>query len=304
MKKILVLIMTVVFAAPLSAQLKTDLFLNATPPATLTEWGNRKEVLMLMVTGQPGLPPMKFIIKTEIKTTDGTVIGYTDLARAATYVSSAAGTPTLLYANDVIPLEIMVFTGKYKSSLQKSGKLPSDNYFLCVQLVRPVDFTPVSQPVTCKSFYVAATQLPILMKPYNEQVLEGEVAQTAITFRWTPALPRTNNPVTYRLQIFEVLDRQTPVQALRSNQPLLDQEVKGTTQYIWRPQLSFIDGDVKDDEKNIDTSKAGHGKMFIWTVQTLDDHGNPVTQTEGSGEARSEPSVFTVKMKVKGKGNR
>ncbi len=341
MKKLFVLILTGIITAAAAAQIKIDLLLSATPPATLTEWGNRREVLTLLITPQPGLAN-QVKIKTEVKTTDGTVVGTTDLARAATYTLSSA--PLILTANDVIPLENMIFSGKYKTSLQRSGKLPSDNYILCVQLVRPMDFTPLSQAV-CKNFYLAATQLPILMKPYDKEVLDEKIAQTAIIFRWTPALPRTTSRVTYRIQVFEVLDKQTPVQALRSNQPLLDQGITGTTQYIWRPQMSFMfcckDGDVTGDEKNINTSEdnpgsghnkskmikpkqdsasqknintsednlgSGHNRVFIWTIQTLDDQGLPVTQTDGNGEARSEPIVFYVddpsKMKAKERGNR
>lgn len=329
MKKLFILIIAGLATASVTAQLKIDLVLNSTPPANLNEWVNRREVLTALITGQPGLPPVPVKIKSEIKTTDGTVIGYTDLARSNTFtvVSSA---PTIYTATEVLPMEFMVFTGKYKTSLQRSGKLPSDNYFLCVQLVRPVDLTPLSQPVVCKNFYLAATQLPILMKPYDKEVLDGQIAQTAITFRWTPALPHTTSPVSYRLQVFEILDKQSPMQALRSNQPLLDQQVIGTTQYIWRPQLSFVAdftdnelaGDMPDHhntktvkpgqdsaaQKNINTSEAnlgsGHNKMFIWTIQTLDDHGLPVTQTDGSGEARSEPTVFSVKMKARERMNR
>ena len=295
MKKIFFLFLAGLTIVPVFAQLKADLILSTTPPANLTEWANRREVLTLIITGQPGLPPQKFIIKTEFKTTDGTVIGTTDLARATTFTSSPS-TGTILYAADVVPMEIMIFSGKYKNSLQRSGKLLSDNYMLCVTLVRPVDFSQMSVPV-CKSFYLAATQLPILIKPYNEELLDAAAAQTAITFRWTPVVPRLTDPVTYHIQVIEVLDYQTPIQALRSNQPVLDQTVTNSTQYIWRPQLGFDFPDsatAPPAKPGVDASK---GKPFIWTIQSLDSHGNPVTQTDGNGEGRSEPLLFYVKPK-------
>lgn len=342
MKKLFLLAVTCCMALAVSAQqlFKLDMLLNATPPAQLTEWGNRREVLTLIVTGQPGLPPADVKIKTEIKLLDGTVVGTTDLARASTY--NIATATAIFTAVDVMPMDKMIFTGKYNSSMLRTGKLPSDNYTLCVQLVRPVDFAPASEQ-KCKGFYLASMQLPILTLPYNEQVLDAKAAQTAITFRWTALSPRTANPISYRLQIFEVLENQNPVQALRSNMPLLDQEVKGTTQYIWRPQLSFIwqqPGDVDGDgtfDKIVKPTNPEGGKedstvqyakrkkwntelyveggkikrnsqSFVWTVQTLDDKGLPVTQTDGSGEGRSEPIIFYVgnpgKMKAKEKGNR
>ena len=278
MKKIFSLTITAFIFFTATGQINSNLIMAAQPPAQLSEWGNRREVLTLILSAQ-GSVAGQFKLKTEIKTQDGTVIGSADLVKTPVFTGNPAGT-TLLVANDIMPLEFMVFTGKYKTSLQRTGKLPADNYTLCVQPVRPADYVPVGE-VKCKSFYLATTQLPVLMKPYNEEVLDVKLAQTAITFRWTPVVPTQTSPVTYRLQVFEVLPTQSPVQALRSNQPLLDKERLSATQYIWRPQLSLI---------NDDSSKL----KFIWTIQTLDKAGNPVTQTDGNGEGRSEPIIFFV----------
>jgi hypothetical protein len=237
-------------------------------------------------------------IKTEIKTLDGTVIGSTNLNAAKIY-TPLPGATTLLNALDVLPLENMIFTGKYQSTLAKTGKLTADNYVLCVQLVRLPDYGPASNLV-CKNFYLAAYQLPTLMMPANEQELNANIAQAAITFRWTPVVPNASTPVTYRLQVFEVLENQHDVQALRSNQSLLDKNIVGTTQFIWMPQLSMMpsnnekksaaDSTQKDSKENKKTT----GKKFIWTIQTLDNFGMPLNQTDGNGESRSEPLVFYV----------
>lgn len=344
MKKLFYFAFFILSGINASAQIRINLVLLPTPPANLSEWASRKEVLTLVVTGQNpsgGTPEVK--IKTEIKTTDGTVIGTTDLAKARVFTFSSA--TTVLSALEVLPLENMIFTGKYRTALNKTGKLPADNYTLCVQLVRPADFVPVTEQ-QCRNFYLANTQLPILMKPYNEEVLDARLAQTAITFRWTPVTPVPKEPVTYRIQVFEVLENQSPVQALRANQPLLDREVRGMTQYIWQPQLSFVteikpagedenpelraqnNNTVKSNRgteyrinenndtvpapntraQNNNTVKSNRGteyrssqdgpvpgmKRFIWTIQSLDVNGQPVNQTDGSGEARSEPLIFFV----------
>ncbi len=281
MKKIFLFTAAVFIVSISMAQIRLTLIINAQPPAQLSEWGNKREILTLIVNTQ-GAIAGPFKLKTEIRTMDGTVIGSTDLARSPIFTPNSSGT-TILVANDVMPLEYMVFTGKYKSSLQRTGKLPADNYTICVQPVRPVDYIPFGE-VQCKNFYLASTQLPILMKPYNEEVLDAKAAQTAITFRWTPVVPRQSSPVTYRIQVFEVLPTQSPVQALRSNQPLLDKEILAATQYIWQPQLSFLPYD--EETKKLPT--------FIWTIQSLDVNHNPVTQTDGSGEGRSEPIIFFV----------
>lgn len=286
MKKILFTAIAIIVTTICMAQVKFNFaILNTQPPAQLSEWGNRREVLTLIVTGQPGAPGGgQYKIKTEIKTTDGTVVASADLAKTPVFTINSTGTPTILVANDVMPLEFMVFTGKYKTSLQRTGKLPAGNYIICARPVNIIDYTPLGEE-QCKTFYLATTQLPILMKPYNEEVLDAKKAQTAIIFRWTPVVPTQTSPVTYRIQVFEVLPTQSPVQALRSNQPLLDKEIVAVTQYIWQPQLTFMPYD--DETKKLPT--------FIWTIQSLDKPGGlPVTQTDGNGEARSEPIIFFV----------
>lgn len=281
MKRIVCIIISALACSIGWAQINSNLILMTQPPAQLSEWGNRREVLTLILSA-PGAAAGQFKIKAEIKTLDGTVIGSADLAKTTVFTMSSTGT-TILFAGDVVPLEYIMFTGKYKTSLQRTGKLPADNYILCVQPVRPVDYVPLDAE-QCKNFFLATTQLPILMKPYNEEVLDAKKAQTAILFRWTPVVPTQASPVTYRLQVFEVLPTQSPLQALRSNQPLLDKEILAATQYIWQPQIPFMPYD----------SETKKSPTFIWTIQSLDKDKKPVTQTDGNGEGRSEPLIFFV----------
>ena len=289
MRRTIVFLLILAIGLTTVAQINTNLVLSAAPPAALSEWSNRKEVLTYIIIGNAAGLNFQVKIKAEIKTADGTLVANTDLARSSIFTISQGN--IVLGALDVVPLEFMLFTGSYKTSLARSGKLPAGNYTLCVQLVRPVDYTPASE-IKCRSFYLASLQLPILMKPYKEEVLDAKMAQTAITFRWTPLVPGQTSPITYHLQVFEVLDNQSPMQALRSNQPLLEKTIRGTTQYIWQPQLSFIDN---TQPKTVTTEgKPPKGKLFIWTIQTLDAQGNPITQTDSNGEARSEPQSFSV----------
>ena len=283
MKKLIASIAAIFIVTTTMAQVKFNFaILNTQPPAQLSEWGNRRDVLTLLATGQ-GAAGNQFKIKTEIKTTDGTVIASADLAKTPVFSLNSTGAPLILVANDVMPLEFMVFTGKYKTSLQRTGKLPAGNYIICARPVNITDYTPLGEE-QCKNFYLATTQLPILMKPYNEEVIDAKKAQTAIIFRWSPVVPTQPSPVTYRIQVFEVLPTQSPLQALRSNQPLLDKEIVAATQYIWQPQLTFMPYD--NETKKLPT--------FIWTIQSLDATHNPVTQTDGNGEGRSEPILFFI----------
>jgi hypothetical protein len=291
MKKLITIISFLLATQSLLSQITLNLSLAGRPPATLSEWGNRKDILTLIVgPAQSAQADVK--IKTTIKTLDGTIIGSTNLNTARIF-TPRQGATTILYALDVLPLENIIFTGKYQSALVKTGKLPADNYMLCVQLLRATDYAPASAEV-CKTFYLAAYQLPILTQPANDAKLNNKLAQTAITFRWTPVVPSSPTPVTYRLLVFEILENQHDMQALRSNQPLLDKNIIGATQFIWQPQISMLPYVGEENKKDTLTKGKVTGKKFIWAIQTLDNLGQPLNQTDGNGESLSEPKVFYV----------
>jgi hypothetical protein len=291
MKKYLI-ILTLLIAGPMAfAQVNVNLVVSNNPPGTLIEWGTKKEVLTYVVVNQG--QPRQALIKTTITLTDGTPVAATNLS-AARPITLERGVTTILYAIDVMPLQTMVFVGKFKNTLEKTGKLPAGTYQICVQLVNPVDLLPVSEQ-RCRIFSLAAFQLPILVLPADEDVLDMIMAKTAITFRWTPVTPRPGLPVKYRVLVFEILENQNPLQAMRSNKPLLSKDVIGTTQYIWQPQLAFMPLQVLDgnDESQFQNLPAIAGR-FVWTVQSFDNNDVPFGDGNINGDGISEPYSFVV----------
>ena len=141
------------------------------------------------------------------------------------------------------------------------------------------------------------------MMPANEEVLEAEKAQTAIIFRWTPVVPRPAGVLKYIVTVFEVSDRQTPLQALRSNQPLLTKEITGATQFIWQPQLFFVKTKTLTEDSKSEKLYSGEEKAvmdsvdattFIWTIQTVDSRGVPFGDGNINADGISEPNIFTI----------
>jgi hypothetical protein len=317
MKKIF-LIAALCFAGKFSlAQLTTTLTMVQAPPGTLIDW-DMKTLTYIVPASAAGIS-FKALIKAEIKTLDGTVAGTTDLAKARPV--NVGQSNQLFYPADVIPLDVMIFNGKFKSSLDKTGKLPSDNYQLCLQLVNATDYRPLSQPA-CRNFTIAAYQLPIPVMPASEMLLDLEKAQSTITFRWTPVTPRPSEIITYRVTVFEILENQTAMQAFRSNQPVLAKDVVGTTQYIWQPQMGWTTcckgdpdfdlkikrdttkpkpGDPDFDLRMKDTTRRTIGPdmepdiyPLIWTIQTFDSQGRPFGDGNVNGDGISEPIVFFI----------
>lgn len=278
MKKYCLLILLTIFSVNTFSQIATALTVNQ-PPATLSEWAlsNTAIVYVIDKAGTVG-GTQQVVIKADIKTVDGTVVATVDLAKAPIYTLSP-GT-RIFYAKEVLPLDITILNGSYKSTVERTGQLPSGTYQVSVQLVQPGTFAALT-PLITRVFTLTAPQLPYLISPSNADSLKAKTAETAIIFRWTPLIPQTQPQPYYRLQVFEVLPYQQPLQALRGNQPMLDVTVRGQTQYIWRPQIPFTTDTL--------------ARKFIWTIQTLNDSRRPYVQTNGNGESRSEPFMFYIK---------
>jgi hypothetical protein len=277
MKKYIIALLLCVCCKPVLAQLSATLTINQ-PSATLSEWAINNSTLTYVVDNVTTGGSRQVIIKSVLKTTDGTTVATTDLSKAPLF-TIGPGT-RIFFAKDVFPMDAMIFSGSYKTTLERTGKLPAGTYQLEVQLVMPSTYAALTG-LQMRMFKLTAPQLPYLIMPMNNDSLNAKKAETAITFRWTPFIPRTSEQPYYRLQVFEILPNQQPLQALRGNQPLLDVTVRSITQYIWRPQISF----------SVDSTN----KTFIWTVQTLNQAKQPYVQTDGNGESRSEPFIFWVK---------
>ena len=294
--------------------INTNLQMSANPPATLIDWPLKKEVLTYVAVNQ-GIE-RAVLIKADLHLTDGTPVAITNLSTASPR-TIGRNASLVLNAADVLPLEKMAFSGRFKTIFARTGKLPAGSYELCVQLVNPGDFMPVSES-RCRIFTIAASQLPILVTPADQAILELEKAQTAITFRWTPVAPAPKEVLTYRLTVFEVLEGQKPMQAFRANQPILVKDVVGTTQFIWQPQLGITSccGDsVKSRMTGDSTRHSGviqwgdphensNGKalptyqndaaVFVWSVQTIDSQGRLFGDGNINGDGYSEPIVFYI----------
>jgi hypothetical protein len=279
-KHIISLIAFTVVSLAAFTQINTTLTVSR-PSATISDWANSNTTIIYLVENQGSAGGLKqVIIHAVLSTTDGTIVATKDLTKAQVFTLQP-GT-TIFYAKDVFPLDIMMFTGSYKNTLQKTGMLPSGTYQLSVQLVTPGVFAPLT-PMQSRVFNLAAPQLPYLVTPLNNDTLNAKRSETSIIFRWTPLIPILQEQPYYRLQVFEVLPYQQPLQALRGNQPILDKLLKSQTQFIWRPQMSFSTDSI--------------AKKFIWTIQTLNADQQPFIRTSGNGESRSEPFQFMIKSK-------
>jgi hypothetical protein len=264
------------FNAVAFAQFTTNLILSSRPPSYLSDWNNGIAGQLLVTYNTP-LPNQNIQVKfaTKLLDANGSVIA-TSNNKLAQPQTVRTGINTFRM-DRVLQLENLQFQNG-NPALAASGKLSAGTYSLSIQLLRVQDDSALTQPQQ-RNFSQVNYQLPYLLFPNNKTWLDPNSAQTAITFRWSSIMPFSQEISTYRLQVFEVQETQTPTQALLANQPILLTDVRRATQYIWQPHLFFKDS-------------AAH--IFIWTIQTLDSKGQPVNANDEYTQGRSEPGVFGI----------
>ncbi len=166
------------------------------------------------------------------------------------------------------------------------GKLHAGQYALRLRIWHPIEDMPVTEWTSSKPFLISSYNLPQLTQPADGAVLNSYIANSAVTFRWTPLTPAMQSYVaSYRIQIWQVQPDMTPMQTLRSIPPIEDRIIKGTTQFLWQPRLNIIDED------------PANPPHFIWTIQTLDEKGMPVESTDLSMQGISQPFEFSFAKK-------
>lgn len=262
---------------------RVNLNVNSRPSAYLAQW-NRPQNGMVVLTTMKGeqMDQTHIRFETEVYNTNDQLV-YTLPIGNSTPIAVSGNVMTLALS-DILQLQNGRFAdSKMTNSFIGGGKLPAGQYTIRVRLWHGMEDYQITEWTPPKVFLISSYQLPTLIAPANEQVLDMHKAKSVITFRWTPLTPSMGQSVaSYRVQIWRVLPNQTPMQTMRSTPPIEDRLMKGTTQFIWQPRLSMM------DEDPVETNQ------FIWMVQTLDEMGMPVETTDSSMNGYSQPSTFTV----------
>jgi hypothetical protein len=280
MKKYLLLLTVMMFliVQVAQAQITLNLALNNRPQPWLSDWVNpvNGQMIITYMLG-PALNDPSVKLKTTLLDERGSIIGISNINSARIY-TLRAGVNQFSIA-DALQLQNLVLQGNVQDLLQRTGRLTAGQYQLTVEVMNSQG--DVVRARQNRTFFITSYQLPILMQPASGSTLDAHLAQNIIIFRWTNLIPRSQELPQYRVQVFEILPGQTPMQAFRGNRPLLDEPaIKGTTQYIWRPNLPMLDSTAN--------------KQFIWTVQTLDAKEFPIPGMDMNTQGRSEPAIFSI----------
>ncbi len=261
------------------AQITANLILNSRPTSYLSDWNNGA-VGQLIISSNGAAQGLTIKIATQLQDANGNSFAISNNASAQRQTLNPG--VNIIPINRVLQLDNLQFTGNLQS-LASSGKLPAGQYYIVIRVLNAFNDSNLLQQPVIRLFTQVNYQLPYLLSPNENDSLDVNIAQTAIIFRWSNLIPFTRDLGTYRLQVFEIMEDQKPLQALLSNQPILLTDLRLVTQYIWRPQIGF---------------KDGRQHRFIWTIQTLDSRGVPYPAQDANNLGRSEPRVFSVVNKI------
>lgn len=229
-----------------------QLVISPNPSPYISDWRQRTETASLIISNT-GSSDLRVKIKTEIMDGKGALVATTEASKMPVLIVP----PGVHQYNpeDIFPLNAVTYKGKMENSTARTGRIPDDNYSFCVTLTDPQTGAQIGTSGTvCKIFNIMAYQAPILISPSDKEAI-SEDALRKIFFKWTPVTPTPKSIVIYRLQVFEVQPGQEPMTALRSNQAIVEKDIRGMLQTQWPIEFSL-------PEK---------GKQYVWTITPYDD---------------------------------
>jgi hypothetical protein len=268
------------------AQNITANLIIAQPSAYVSEW-NKPTAGRLIIVNTPVNPTQTTIsakIYSELKDANGTVIASSNMATS--YGMELRVGATILGLDQVIQLDNLHTPSPLQNLLTHSGRLKAGMYQLGVQVfIDSLGYYTPKTIIQYRTINIASYQLPYLVSPINDAILDAVLAKNVVIFRWTSLVPLPTTKVHYLLQVCEMQEGQSPMQALQSNMPILEKTIEGIGQYIWQTNLSFTDS-------------VQH--KFIWTIKAVDAFGNTFEPNVGNRLGISEPSIFYIQSKKYG----
>jgi hypothetical protein len=147
-----------------------------------------------------------------------------------------------------------------EDQMRRTGRLPEGENTACVAVTDAGGFVLAED---CQTFTIVYPDPPSLIGP-----LDGEALVSATpTFQWTPLQVPPAFQLTYDVRVSEVLEGQTPLQALVANIPVFETTTFGT-----------------NFEYPIGAPPLESGKLYAWRVQALDQNGYAASANDGRSD--------------------
>ncbi len=253
------------------AQLDVQLNINPNISPYLYEWEGAGAQDILVTVQNPQTSQVQAIFRVWVLNGAGEEIGNSSPGDSPV-VPIEPGMFTAPLA-ELFPISALNYEGDYETEIVQTGKLPEDNYTMCIEALQPSTLQPLSQ-TSCASFNVMGYQDPFNIFPPDGQEVELSVVQDMV-FQWSSVVPVPNFGGIYQFSIYEVFPGQDPVEALNVNPSIVSEEIFDETQFL-----------MPLDYAPFEPNEGG----YVWNVRAVNPGGETYTEPNG----QSEPSVFYV----------
>ena len=174
-------------------------------------------------------------------------------------------TPAIKFAED--PMELI--SRKMREQAVREGVMAEGDYLLEVQVIPESSFAMVNPIPSFTPFEVRFPQPPVLISPFD-----GESAPVVFpVFSWTPVIGMPMLQFEYEVLIVEILEGQTPLQAIESNR----EHARITTM---QPVMIYTAGNLPLEV----------GNQYAWQVRTREIN----QQIPISDQGKTEIFTFTA----------
>ncbi len=261
--RLYICILLLMCAAPAQAQLSLAIQMDPNPSPYVSDWRSNPNTIRFIVTNSSRVEiPVRF---------DGYIEGdargrvaQTNLDAAIPPVMIPPGTITLNAVDAYIIEEgVVTYVGSTRAETRRSGRLPEDDFRLCVRLVRyEAPYDPFT-PEICTRFSIRLLEAPHLITPRNNSDVTASPA-----FQWTAVPMGRARFAKYRLTLIELDPGQTNVSnAMKTNLPLIERE-SNLPVYQYRPS----------------DPKLEKGHRYAWQVLAYDEMDRYSFKDDGQSE--------------------
>lgn len=223
-------------------------------------------------------------ISASAKMYNGRVVEAAESVRMLVTIKKAGAKICGIYTGATAPITGFTSAVKVWSGNNAVGFLGQEctlgpgEYEICVQFFNPQGSAPLSAEA-CRAFTIQAPA-QVFNGPQNILPADGSLFNTSMTsqpvlFRWSLVSPNPGEAVTYRLNVWKVMQGQTPVQAMNLNPVHITKDITGLNQ-THVPNLMDA------------TCLLPSSCDFVWQVQALGQGG----KTFGPNSGKSAATTF------------
>ncbi len=226
------------------------------PSPYMSDWQTNPSIASFNLINGTGVPAT-VVISLTISNSNGQqlITGSSD----PTMVDPGAN---LLNSTSTLHGSASYYDNGIKTQIAQTGRIPEGSYTACLTVKDLSGNLLVSN--ACANFTIVYPDPPHLVFP-----ADGDSVITANPMlQWTPIQVPVQYQLHYVLKIAEVLQGQTPLQALAANIPqYVDQNAITTT-----------------EQYPISALPLKSGSTYVWQVQALDQNGFPPATNDGKSE--------------------